>query len=63
MLAKEEVHIAARDYKNKMFLSLTQDSGSFLERRALGVESVIIQDSKEAKNITNFSWSYQVIVC
>uniref|UniRef100_M1AJ25 beta-galactosidase n=1 Tax=Solanum tuberosum TaxID=4113 RepID=M1AJ25_SOLTU len=36
------------------------DSGSFLERRALGVESVIIQDSKEAKNITNLSWGYQV---
>ncbi|CAN4121085.1 unnamed protein product [Withania somnifera] len=36
------------------------DSGSFLERRALGVESVIIQDNKERKNITNFSWGYQV---
>ncbi|XP_059280274.1 beta-galactosidase 16-like isoform X2 [Lycium ferocissimum] len=36
------------------------DSGSFLERRALGVKSVIIQDSKEAKDITDFSWGYQV---
>ncbi|XP_070056012.1 beta-galactosidase 16 isoform X3 [Nicotiana tomentosiformis] len=36
------------------------DSGSFLEHRALGVQSVIIQDSDEAKNITNYSWGYQV---
>ncbi|OIT27278.1 PREDICTED: beta-galactosidase 16-like [Nicotiana attenuata] len=36
------------------------DSGSFLEHRALGVQSVIIQDNNEAKNITNYSWGYQV---
>ncbi|XP_016499752.1 beta-galactosidase 16-like isoform X4 [Nicotiana tabacum] len=36
------------------------DSGSFLEHRALGVQSVIIQDNSEAKNITNYSWGYQV---
>ncbi|PHT83908.1 Beta-galactosidase 16 [Capsicum annuum] len=36
------------------------NSGSFLERRTLGVESVITQDSKEAKDITNYSWGYQV---
>ncbi|KAK4341018.1 hypothetical protein RND71_039519 [Anisodus tanguticus] len=37
-----------------------KDSGSFVERRALGVKSVFIQDSKETKDITNYSWGYQV---
>ncbi|PHT83835.1 Beta-galactosidase 16 [Capsicum annuum] len=37
------------------------NSGSFLERRTLGVESVITQNSKEAKDITNYSWGYQSV--
>lgn len=59
---KEEV-FSSKNYKDKLIsILIVQDSGSFLERRALGVDSVIIEDSKEAKNITNLSWGYQVIV-
>ncbi|CAN4121080.1 unnamed protein product [Withania somnifera] len=36
------------------------NSGAFLERRSLGVRSVIIQDSQGLKKISDFSWGYQV---
>ncbi|KAM3360953.1 beta-galactosidase 16 [Capsicum galapagoense] len=36
------------------------NSGAFLERRSLGVRSVMIQDSQGLKNFTDFSWGYQV---
>lgn len=39
-----------------------QNSGAFLERRSLGVHSVMIQlDNRVLKNFTDFSWGYQVI--
>lgn len=38
-----------------------QNSGAFLERRSLGVRSVMIQDSQGLKNFTDISWGYQVI--
>ncbi|KAF3630587.1 putative beta-galactosidase 16-like [Capsicum annuum] len=36
------------------------NSGAFLERRSLGVRSVMIQDSQGLKNFTDISWGYQV---
>ncbi|KAH0777747.1 hypothetical protein KY290_009158 [Solanum tuberosum] len=51
--------------KNEIsFLSATvglPNSGAFLERRSLGVHSVMIQNGNRGlKNFTDFSWGYQV---
>ncbi|KAL2232361.1 beta-galactosidase 16 [Sesamum indicum] len=36
------------------------DSGAFLERRAAGLHTVTIQENQVVKNLTNYSWGYQV---
>ncbi|KAL0326147.1 UNVERIFIED_CONTAM: Beta-galactosidase 16 [Sesamum radiatum] len=36
------------------------DSGAFMERRAAGLHTVTIQENQVVKNLTNYSWGYQV---
>ncbi|PHT99370.1 Beta-galactosidase 16 [Capsicum chinense] len=44
-------------------MNTTKDVSDYLwyTSRTLGVESVITQDNKEAKDITNYSWGYQSV--
>ncbi|XP_060198278.1 beta-galactosidase 16-like [Lycium barbarum] len=59
-----ESTVALNKGKNQIsLLSATvglPDSGAHLERRGLGVRSVMIKDSRGVKNFTHFSWGYQV---
>ncbi|KAI3464538.1 hypothetical protein Pfo_021201 [Paulownia fortunei] len=36
------------------------DSGPYLERRAAGLQTVSVQENQDVKNLTNYSWGYQV---
>ncbi|KAK4481313.1 hypothetical protein RD792_012198 [Penstemon davidsonii] len=37
-----------------------QDSGAYLEKKAAGLTSVSIKDNQVVKDLTNYSWGYQV---
>ncbi|XP_019233597.1 PREDICTED: beta-galactosidase 16-like [Nicotiana attenuata] len=52
--------LSARLYLINTAFFIFSDSGAFLERRSLGVRSVIIQNSRGVKNFTVFPWGYQV---